>query len=828
MGTSLQIRGRTTPNGANYSVTLQDLTSRYTARSPFTQDDTILFYMSNLDPNTVHSFSIVNEGGSLELGVNGAVAFAAGSPNPADSSPGSTMSSSPSVTPVGASSSGSALSTGTIAALALAGILGFLLLTGTLFYLFVYRPRRKQGRYSPRHARQDSQSGAVLDIGPQNSRRDASEYWRWKQEVEGQHQGKDLGMGLVFSHTPSPKEKRLSSLDLDSAEDDDERSARSFSFTPSPNNRSADASNKSGSLRSWLSGKHKKSSSSSTPSYTIELPPLQAQNMARSASEPSPTHLQPRSSFSGITSLSYVSSSSSGPSNNRFSFNPHETSSSPNLHGRTDSNGLLLLNDELARQPDDNDSGYQPTLSTQQAPQVFVQEVASSYDDSERGSTRPQGLARSLSARTGSDADRGSVRTYDDSVSFLGASTARAAIRGLSPRTSEATFATFGIGRRGDERTSVQLERLEESTAPQPPPLQKEPSRERLVSDTTLRPETQGRYIDVRTGSPFRVDLEQRPSVQHRRGHSTGSVAGPRPAARLSVRFEEANVAGPSGQRESVAGGIKPLPLPPKTAFRLTPQPPTTMSSPEPDSPSFLDFGAGSSNASQKTGSNDQPGSPQSVYPPSTLTHPLGGQSRWSSTSPSSHEHLAQDSTDDAQSRISATTSPSYHFPFPVSLPASPHHPEGHKPSPPNSPSGAGSRNILGRLTSESNPISPVESVPMSISDQYFRNSDSDDSPSSRTAPRLPPHPPLPSVPPTPTQPLTDTTSSTTTPRPGYVVSRLTGPSGASGTTPTSATRTPTFPPPTAIFSRHNRSLSSDLLLSPIGRRPLGPRDSKH
>ncbi|ESK92052.1 hypothetical protein Moror_10336 [Moniliophthora roreri MCA 2997] len=209
--------------------------------------------------------------------------------------------------------------------------------------------------------------------------------------------------------------------------------------------------------------------------------------MARSSSEPPAGHIEPRSSFSGITSLSYVSSSED-PSR-RFSFNRPEASSSSNLHERTDGQGLLLLNDTLSTsRRSGDDSVYQPTLSIQQAPQVFVQEVASSYDDSEQSSTRPRGLARSFSARTGSDADRGSVRTYDDSVSVLGASTARAAIRGLSPRTSEATFATFGIGRRGDDRLSVQLDRLEESPAapPPPPPLPKEPSRERLLSDTTL------------------------------------------------------------------------------------------------------------------------------------------------------------------------------------------------------------------------------------------------------------------------------------------------------------------------------------------------------
>ncbi|KAL0072327.1 hypothetical protein AAF712_000090 [Marasmius tenuissimus] len=826
MGTSLQIRGTVSPEGGDYTVKLDNFTTRLSARASFTQDNTLLFYSSGLDPGTVHMYELTNEsGGTLTVpAVNSSVVFASGDTNP---SPTATPSSIP--TPVQALAASSP-SPGTIAALVLAGILGFLLLTGFLFYFFVYRPRKKHKEFLRRTTRpMPRPSDLVLDIGPRYGSRHEDEYSRWKREVEGADGSKDLG--IVFRHSPSPDAKNLSA---ESIADVEEYSAKSFRFTPSPNPSPKNGpakSSKASSLKSWLSGK-KKGSSPSTPSYTIDLP-LQAQNLpagAPSESRPEPSqssHPQQRSSFSGVTSLSYLSTTSD-PSR-QFSFNRPEDSSQ-NLHARTDSNGLLLMDDSLGQRNEstDNVSVYPATVSTQ-PPQVFVEEVASSYEESVQSPPSRFHLSRNPSVRTGDD--RGSVRTYDDGLSVLGASTTRAAMRGLGPRTSESvsSFATFGVNKRSDEGFTGQLDTLEESPPNRPatvgvPPMPSE-------TQTTAPSGNQGSYIvDVRTGSPFRVDLTQTMEAQPQPEAGPSSAAISRPN-RLSVRFEDNQAPpGETSTRGGTFAGIKPLPQPPQSSFRLTPLaplPPITSSGPgssEVDSPSFLDFdiGTGSSGASRMTGSHSgslrsQPSRPQSS---SFSSRPLGARSRWSNTTPSSH--VPQDSS------VSSPSSPSSSFPFPVSLPASPYHPEGHKPSRPPSPAlESVPRNITRSLPGvtvpppDSTVISPVESVPMSISD-HLRQSDSDDASEHvirRRGSHLPPHPPLPSLPPTPTFPLTNTSRSGRAPP--------SAPIGIRSSFPLS-TVAPTEPPSAATrhTRTHSRTMSADLM----NRRPLGPRtrESQH
>ncbi|KAF9268828.1 hypothetical protein L218DRAFT_940647 [Marasmius fiardii PR-910] len=828
-GTSLQILGTVSPGGGDYSVTLDNTTTQLSARS--------------LDPNKTHTYEITNEsGGTLILATNGTIVFASGEPDAiASSTPSS------SATPVGATSKGSSLSPGTIAALALAGILGFLMITGLLFFFFVYRPRKKRRKHLKRATRPTPRpSDLILDIAPRFNGQHNDDYTRWKRDVEGGNTSKDLG--IVFRHTPSPKDKRSSDFDYNSAADHEEFSARSFSISPSskPSSKNGGSKeSKAGSLKSWLSGKKKGSSSSSTPSYTIDLPPLRAPASPHVPPESHPDLSQashslvpPRSSFSGVTSLSYLSESSNA--SRQFSFNrPDE--STQNLRGRTDSHGLLLIDDNVEQRPEhyaENVSVYPATVSTQQhAPQVFVEEVASSYEESVQ--SRPsgyQGLSRNASTRTD---DRGSVRTYDDGLSVLGASTARAAIRGLSPRTSESvsSFATFGVypSRRTDESFPGHLNTLEES-----PPI---PSTTTSVPEepksTTLLPDLKGKYVDVRTSSPFQVDFgHPLPHPPRTSQGNRGSAAITR-LNRMSVRFDEDQVIIPTNRGENVLGGVKPLPQPPRAPFRLTPLVPLAPSPPtgssEVDSPSFLDFDVGgSSDASLPGSSNEQTSSSRAGRPQSSsfLTRPMGSRSRWSTTTPSSLNR--QDSISSPSSQVSADpSSPSSSFPFPTSLPASPFHPEGHKPSPPTSPAvvavavAANTPNNGAEVhLSELNPVSPVESVPMSISDLHFRQSDTDDISENGVARRpgfrLPPHPPLPAIPPTPTHPVTNTDSSD-------IESSVPAPTTRSSLPLTY--ELPTSLPSTAVRQTrtHTRTLSGDLLSSQ-GRRPLGPRvrDSQH
>ncbi|KAG7098489.1 hypothetical protein E1B28_000433 [Marasmius oreades] len=381
-GTSLQILGTVLPTGANYSVRLDNITTQSSARTSFTQDNALLFFSGSLDPNTTHTYEITNEsGGALILAMGGAKVFASGDPN----ANASCTPSSP-VFPVGAAFK-SALSPGTIAALTLAGILGFLVITGMLFFFFVYRPRKKRREFLKRTTRpMPGPSDLILDIAPRFNGQQNDDYVRWKRDVEGASASKDLG--IIFRRTPSPKDKSKSSnFDLDGAAENEELSARSFSFSRSSKNGGSKGS-RAGSLKSWLSSK-KKGSSSSTPSYTIDLPPLRTQNPpphTPSESRPdlsktSESHLQPRSSFSGITSLSYLSSSSTA--SHQFSFNrPGE--SSPNLHGRTDNHGLLLIDDNVEHlDPSvDNVSVYPATAPHSNKPPKYLSRTSRAHTKS--------------------------------------------------------------------------------------------------------------------------------------------------------------------------------------------------------------------------------------------------------------------------------------------------------------------------------------------------------------------------------------------------------------------------------------------------------------
>ena len=153
--------------------------------------------------------------------------------------------------------------------------------------------------------------------------------------------------------------------------------------------------------------------------------------------------------------------------------------------------------------------------------------------------------------------------------------------------------------------------------------------------------------------------------------------------------------------------------------FRLTP---LTINR-EAVTASFIDF---SNSPSDSTRSN-QPSDSSSHYPDPAV------RSKWSSTQTEPH------SVDPSTSPSSSTS-----FPFPVSLPASPHHPEGHRPSPPprlqnvttDDPSTLLHQHPLDY-------VSPTESVPLSVStsDLRFRHSESEEM---RNPQAIPPHPPLP------------------------------------------------------------------------------------
>ncbi|KAJ3855241.1 hypothetical protein EV368DRAFT_62627 [Lentinula lateritia] len=658
---SASVKFNVSPQGGNYTVKLDNVTSQFSANASFIQNDTLLFFTSALNTNVAHDVQISNNGGTLILPFNGFVVFSSG-----DSNIPSTGTTPGAASPGGNLSSGS-IPKGTIAALVLAGILAFLLISGLLFFFFVWRPMKIRHRQALRERymleRDTSGRDAVLNIGqhapsyvfndsPTGSRRTRgsqrssgrSGFLRWKREMESTDGGNVLGaLGLVFRHSYSPKDKAPSHLDDDNLYEDGSESHKSsnlsfISPTHSPGRKG----------KSRWTGKSKQD----VPSFTIDLPPL---NLSQEHFEipallPLPTAHTPLSDF---TSLTYMST----PDTRNFrelSFNapfshlsntshPQPPVASPD-YGKADSNGAQLIRDGFHRSNEsESQVDFRSSLvSTYQEPdiQVHVQEFEVQSTNATFSTRRS--VSRAAASLYAREMDRGSVRTNDDGLSMLGPATARAAIRSLSPRTSELAFTSLSL----DQPVPSASHPKDEARFP----------RERLVSDETLQPQSQDPSADV--------DL-----ARHDRRKTIESVSR-KSRLNQSAELADDSLLVPPGRLEV-----------PRAAFRLTPQRPVTSPISAADSKvatSFLDL----------SGSNSQSNSDSSQKEPSLASQGQGLKSRWSATTATDlGSHNLRQESSDSQNSGGSTSSPSSNFPFPVSLPASPHHPEGFKPSPPVTPS---------------------------------------------------------------------------------------------------------------------------------------------
>lgn len=76
LGTTLLLQGITSPQSGNYTVTVDNVTTSLSARSSFTSYDSLLFFVTELDPSSVHSVQVANAGGgNLSLLVGGFSSF---------------------------------------------------------------------------------------------------------------------------------------------------------------------------------------------------------------------------------------------------------------------------------------------------------------------------------------------------------------------------------------------------------------------------------------------------------------------------------------------------------------------------------------------------------------------------------------------------------------------------------------------------------------------------------------------------------------------------------------------------------------------------------
>ncbi|KAJ6498981.1 hypothetical protein C8R45DRAFT_1210836 [Mycena sanguinolenta] len=751
-GTAFQLLGSTSPQAGNYSVTLDNVTTSFSARSSFSQADSLLFFASGLDAETTHHLNITNTGGAtLVLPTGGAIVWAL-----SDTSTGASSSSSPSSSPsVALSQKTSGLSSGTIAALVLAGVLIFFVAICVVLYFFLYRPYRRRQllrrQQAKEHPDQDFESVLVVDIAPEEPTKKAfyhditaagpsrdrtskrTGFAKWKEEVEGGLGSWGRGaLGIAFRHSDSTGRRDASRSDVEydlGATSDGYKSTSSSSNGEYPDQRKGKARERSG---RWPRRSRDKSLS---PKFKLDLP-LQPRSRSGSHSAQSNALSSDQQDPSVISSLSYLSSPSLHPTT--LPPSPRRPSPQPNTHSRMGSEGALLIHaDELHHPPEPEDDS-RPPLPPVPPPKPQPPPPDPRNDD------------------------RGSVREYDadDSHSILGDGSARIALRSLSPRTAET-----------DHRTRPKRRAKKDKQMTSSPLAQPSTPVDTSTSHRAEAPDS----LSLRVTSPFQVDFDQ----------------ADRRASR--VHFDDA----PSVQASESQGGDPPVP---DDSRRRPTQSAPSRPSDHLRNVSFLDF-ASSSEGSIISRSNDYSSSSRSFGSPSAV-----GRSHWSTGGSSNIASLVP--PPQPQSRWSATTTPGSelqpdsnsssdsNFPFPVSLPPSPHHPEGTFMPPPltfvtqlsGTPLRGSAMSSLNAHPSDlitSIPTSPTESdVPMSISDIHFRQSDSDEQTGNGS--HLPAHPPLP---PTPSQAQAPEEIS-------YIVQRVVGSTPSLGNTLT----------PTPTMTRFNTS----------------------
>ncbi|KAJ7497609.1 hypothetical protein FB451DRAFT_1359820 [Mycena latifolia] len=792
-GTSFSLKGSTSPDAGRYSITLDNVTTVFSAESSFSETDSLLFYASGLDAETVHDLEIVNtQGAALVLPVGGASVFSLNeNPSAPSSSPSNSPSSSASISSAAVRNG---LSSGTIAALVLAAVLIFLLVIGMLLYFMLYRPYQRRQRMLRRPPKdeldQDAASVLVVDIAPEPTTKKwfyddtpvagpsrdrtskRSGFSKWKEEVEGGLGSLGRGaLGIAFRHSDSTGRRTGSSNNYNmEVTSDSYKSSSSEGYN-------ADNGKGKGKVREssrWPRRREK----SLSPRFKLDLPIEPRSRSGSRSNAPSGGEADP----SVISSLSYLSSPSLRPTIPTIASAPPSPSSRPapypNTHSRVGSSGALLVHSE-GPQPPEPEDGYSPSFPV--APPLPPASAPTSAPESPRQD------------------DRGSVREYDvdDGRSILGDGTARIALRSLSPRTSETEHRKVRSKRRTKEKR-IASSPLSNRTDEAP----------RTVGDTA-QSEVPSNSLFLRSTSPFQVDFDQ---------------TDPR-AVRLSgqsrVRFEgdqrpDEPGNGQSDQRRDLTGTEESRGQPSRAPFRLTPP------SDHLRDASFLDF-ASSSDGSVRTRSNGYSSSSPSI---GSGSPGLPGNSRWSTggtssmmasivppPQPKSRWSTTTGISSDVAPNTSGASSDS-NFPFPVSLPPSPHHPEGtfmqqlasFGPSleVPGQPSTVSSLNSHPSDLISENPTSPTDSVPMSVSDIHFRHSDTDEQDGSRghSSGGLPTHPPLPNA-------LAHAQEES------YIVQRVVGTPTASPTLTANLLATPT---PTA--ARFNTSPSSGATSRPSPGSP--------
>ncbi|KAH7923144.1 hypothetical protein BV22DRAFT_1036682 [Leucogyrophana mollusca] len=716
LGSAITIYGLVSSYSGNYSVTIDNHTSNFSARSTYNNSEALLFFATDLPQNIPHQLTVTNtEDRTFALRVGGVNVTAFGN-----------------VTAMPVSTSSTTTPKGTIAAIVLAGVLILLLVCAAIYYFLIIRPRSRRRQLSV---------GVQRSVGsPQEEKR---------MDLEGV---------IDISPPPGDEEFEVTSMSTSKGYGFGLGLRRSFPFAYRKGKAGSSSS-------SGKSGEAVAMELRATPRYDFDDKRFSTNTLTVDLSAPESEKLAPGWS-NPAQRTSFSASSKSG-------------------HFRIGSHGLLL-------------------------PELRVDEAGD--EDNEEDDDAD---AKTLTSR------------QDENL---------AATLSLSPRTSEAPGGFAAAIRRSVMGFETEEDRRQSSLAAR-----------------------DGHLLQVRETSPFRVDVGAilgtvRGNRDSKRTSGSGS-SWSRIRAKLSRRTlreepsqeSQSDQQGGSHQLASEAGAMPVMLLAPESV----PSGVATLGT-----QSFLDL---SSSASPASSVRRHSKTTTLSSAPADVGH-YHEVSQWSSN-PSDHVHRTSVgggviARPDAPSTVSepsqpelssegsnshsspsAKTTRSSPFPFPITIPPSSHFPHPlDATSNPDTLSFSPTRSPIRRSFQQfqathgpppsghnSDPTSPTDSVPFSVSDIHFRHSQSDyagfDSRRASAASNLPPHPPLPHM----SQPGTPAF----TPPPPYIVQRVLG---MTPLMPTSAGGRWVQPSPTTGQTVVAEPLSTTPLTSPSSTSPfrigslLGPR----
>ncbi|OAX41128.1 hypothetical protein K503DRAFT_798227 [Rhizopogon vinicolor AM-OR11-026] len=174
VGSAITIYGLVSSYSGNYSVTLDNITTSFSALSSYNNSNALLFFLTDLSQDVSHTLVLTNtQNSTFGLSVGGMNVTTFGD----------------AILTVTSSSSSS--SGGTIAAIVLGAVLLFILACILMYWLFIVRPRTRLRR-KPRCNRKMTSPERVIDISPPGEE---------ETEVASLSTSKGYGFGLGLQRT---------------------------------------------------------------------------------------------------------------------------------------------------------------------------------------------------------------------------------------------------------------------------------------------------------------------------------------------------------------------------------------------------------------------------------------------------------------------------------------------------------------------------------------------------------------------------------------------------------------------------------------------------